>query len=844
VTFSLNNYAMSESLDNDTATNRATTFLTALISLPNLHRLQGQPTMSASSRARDLLLSLIAVPGLAVVTLLLLSAQALARIVAPRPAKTGTDAPSAETLSVVVAAGDDGQGMERTLRSVAVAAAAEGWPDHEVIVVGPAKSIDSLKNRETLPDLRLLRSESKELLQNWAAGIEASIGSLVILLVEGAELDEVSLDSLTSEFADGRTFAYAPVWELAGEKAGNVQTGSFRGEVRNGELHFWNASLPEAGRHPSPVLWSSGTGCVLRRDRFLELGGFDPQFGSPDTSFTDLCYRAWKREWPVVQGPDIRVTIHDRQAQLHQQGSPDLNQRDHLIFAWKDLSSPGMLCLTQLALTLRLLSDGVRGQLNLRPIRLALSELPCVLIHRLHRPASPMLSDIAVFDRSSRRSVLQLPVPLDAETGKAIPHNEGSTSALSAILKTDSSPLRMLLVCPQLPYPPSHGAAVRMWNVLKVLAERNRVDVLSFYETHLSKDEVDASVREMERYCGEVRVVPRRPDYRPSLLDRTVHVEQFDCPAMREALREMVERNGYDVIQVDKTEMAQYALPRPAPVQLLIEHIIFYHAYRRQFLTRDRVSLHRLIEYFKLRRFELRACRDFDGIVTMSQVDADFLRSRLPDHRCIVDSPNGVDLSHYRYIHEPAKNHDLLFVGNYDHSPNVDGIRFFLKEIFPVIKAEVPDVGLWIVGPGRYDALPEVAAEPQAVTTGFVDDTWPYMARCSVLVAPILAGSGTRLKILEAMASGIPVVTTAIGIEGIRAKNGVHAMIADDGHGFAQSVVTLLHSREMRETLRSSARQLMEGRYDWRSIGLRLEDSCRQLMRDRGSSPNRSSDIR
>ena len=376
-----------------------------------------------------------------------------------------------------------------------------------------------------------------------------------------------------------------------------------------------------------------------------------------------------------------------------------------------------------------------------------------------------------------------------------------------------------------------------MWNLLRTLSATHQIDVLSFAEPSLSDEQIAIATEKLRSHCRSVRVVVRRPvDLRPSLLDRSIHIEMFDCDEMRDELLEMVGRGGYDIVQFDKTELAQYALPGPAPVQLLVEHVVFYHAYRRQFLQHRQPSPARILEYLKLRRYELGACCRFDGVITMSKVDARLLRSRLPRHPCITDVPNGADTDYYRFSPRLAEGNDLLFVGNFDHSPNVDGVRFFLREVFPLVKASVPEARLFIVGPGPYHSLEEVASNPSVIPTGFVEDTRAYMERCTVFVAPILAGGGTRVKILEAMSAGIPVVSTTLGAEGLDVTPGTHLLIGDTARAFAEAVIRLLHNPDMRQRLRSNARSLVETHYSWTVIGERLEMVYRELLAKRGSA--------
>jgi len=798
-----------------------------LVSCLRYHRPQGHPAVPASTRVRDLLPLLAVLPGLAVVTALLLSARLIADRLAPQEVKPQSSPRFTGTTSIVVAVESGGEALRRCLHSVAEAIRTNGT-SLEVIVVGA--NSDSAEIWAELPTVRFLPGRVAGLVEKWQLGILAAIGETVIPLCDTATVDGGFLLPLLAGLEDERTFATVPICEEPAQGDSPDRTAGFRGDLHNGELRFWRASTSHESPGPHPVLWAQLQGCALRRDGLLELGGFDPQFGNSDLAHTDLCFRAWKRGWRVVQAPDSVIHATALSKLCPQHHPTDSDSRNLLLFAWKNFTTPSALWKFQVGLAARLIADSRQRQLNLRPLRFALSELPGLLRLPRRGASLQLLSEEEVFRISSHSRYLRQcgEAPTKAVVASA-PSEPGDKKPASA-RSVETSPLRILLMCPQLPYPPTHGSAVRMWNILKVLATRNRVDVLSFAEPSLSPDQVADSVKALGQYCDRVRIVARRPSYRPGPLDRTVHVEQFDCPEMREALLEMVETAEYDVIQLDKTELGQYLIPGPAPVQILSEHVIFYHAYRRQFLSRGRPSASRLIEYLKLRHYELQACRRFDCVVTMSAVDAHFLQSRLRSHPAIVSSPNGVDTDYYSLPPTRATGNDILFIGNYDHSPNVDGLRFFLKEIFPRVEAAVADVRLFIVGPGPFHLLPEVAAEPQAIATGLVDDTRPYMADCSVFVAPILAGSGTRLKILEAMAAGIPVVTTTVGVEGIEAVDGEHVLIADSERDFADCTVRLLRDIELRERLRVRARALVESRYDWREIGGRLEERWRRLL--------------
>ncbi len=855
-------------------------------------------------RMRDLLLALAIVPGLVAIAAVLLLARLASRLQGPHHARSAQTPSETATASILIAGQRDVRVARECIDSVVEAVRFDG-AHHEVIVIDADAAETGRMAASPELGVRLVAAGGDRPEDNWRLGIEAASRDVVVLLAGNALVERDFLRPLLSCFEDPRVFAVAsriyhgdneipraespshnpridhqvtrsPEHQGASESQPGVlaswcpgghgtdsKTGKTRGEVRNGEIRLWHAPWPAGEVSPQPVLWASRHGCAYHRARFLELGGFDPLFSDTEAGDADLCFRAWKRGWRVLL-EDRSVIRYPTPPPLGGQPLPsDLLERDRILLGWKTLASARRLIGCQLALAVRLLVEGSRGRLNLRPLRYALGGAVQLLRRVLAvRPDPLELSDEEVFRASSHRYFLKSSLASEQaqetssraqgtgnkaqgkqETGdwelgaaaaggsSGIQSPASSRSAASSaqypLITHHSSlitPLRILLVCPQLPYPPVHGAAVRMWNLLKALAARHRVDLLSFAEPGLGQEEVAASVRRLQPYCGTVRIVVRRPVFsRPSPLDRTIHVEMFDCPEMREALLDMVDRTRYDIIQFDKTELGQYALPPPAPVQLLVEHIIFYHAFRRQFLSWRRPSLSRLIDYLKLRRYELDVCRRCDGIVTMSRVDAEFLRARLPSHPSIVEVPNGVDTDYYRYAPDLATGNDLLFIGNFEHSPNVEGMAFFLARVFPLIRASAPEVRLLVVGPDPHRLVQGMAQDPSVIVTGLVEDTRPYMEKCSVFVAPILAGSGTRLKILEAMSSGIPVVSTTIGAEGLETTAGTHLLIADDPVGFAKRVVTLLRQPDLRQRLRAKARSLVEERYDWEIVGGRLE---------------------
>jgi glycosyltransferase involved in cell wall biosynthesis len=226
-------------------------------------------------------------------------------------------------------------------------------------------------------------------------------------------------------------------------------------------------------------------------------------------------------------------------------------------------------------------------------------------------------------------------------------------------------------------------------------------------------------------------------------------------------------------------------------------------------------------------RYELAAVASADLVLTMSDTDRDVL-ARFVDVPHAVTVPNGVDCRAFPFAREPRADGTLLFVGFFRHEPNVEAVRWFCHDVLPLVRAGAPHARFKVVGAYPPEVLRRLAADDVIEVTGRVEDIAPYYREASVFVAPVLQGSGTRLKILEAMASGCPVVSTTIGAEGLGAVDGEHVRLADDPQAMAAAILNLLHDPAGAAALATRARTFVEARYDWDAIAARLLAAYRE----------------
>jgi glycosyltransferase involved in cell wall biosynthesis len=422
--------------------------------------------------------------------------------------------------------------------------------------------------------------------------------------------------------------------------------------------------------------------------------------------------------------------------------------------------------------------------------------------------------------------------------------------------------MRILFLTPQLPYPPHQGTTIRNYNLIANLASRHEIHLLSFVR---SQDEIDRATP-LHQYCHSIETVltPRR-----SPLKRLLSLFLSPLPDMalrlpsaqfQTKLGAALRRVPFDVVQIEGIEMAPHRIlptsnvKRQAsnvkrqtsnvkrqtsnvkrPISIFDDHNAEYVLQRRAFETDVRqpkrwiAALYSLIQWKKLSRYEAMVCRLADRVVAVSEADRAALQRLVPGLNVTV-VPNGVDIEFYN--DQPKFGHwdldigicSLVFTGKMDFRPNVDAVVWFCQEVLPLVQREVPDVRFYVVGQSPHRRVLRLADDPAVTVTGHVDDVRPYIASACVYVIPLRIGGGTRLKVLEAMAMGKPIVSTSLGCEGFDGLvPGRELLVGDTPAEFAQRVIELLDDAPQRERLGRAARRFVEEHYDWRLIVPRLE---------------------
>jgi len=338
----------------------------------------------------------------------------------------------------------------------------------------------------------------------------------------------------------------------------------------------------------------------------------------------------------------------------------------------------------------------------------------------------------------------------------------------------------------------------------------------------------------MEEFCCGVEVAVRRlrrplahvPGlFRYAVAGKPLELKFEHCEELAHRIRDLAHAVDFDIVQIEHSSTALYLETLPPSSHR--KHILDFHnvvfdqldrlfRIERRPVTKARVAIHRAM----MRRWEPHYAERFDRCIAVSDVDRQLLIRANP--RLQVDVvPNGVDSQIYRPLGDGNTSPDLLFIGTMSYSPCADAAVYFCREVLPRIWRAMDNVELWIVG---RDPPPEVMrlSGDRVHVTGRVADVVPYYARTKVCVVPLRAGGGTRLKILEAMALGRPVVSTTMGCEGLDVVNGRHILIADSPETLAEMTLRLLTDRALCRRLTTNARELVVTHYDWDLIANRL----------------------
>jgi glycosyltransferase involved in cell wall biosynthesis len=400
--------------------------------------------------------------------------------------------------------------------------------------------------------------------------------------------------------------------------------------------------------------------------------------------------------------------------------------------------------------------------------------------------------------------------------------------------------MNILFLSTRSPYPLISGHSLRTYHILKGAAQNHNVTFVTFVqlpEHEFKKENLD----HLKGFCKGVH-----PFEIPADLSRITFAkmlfsnlfsslpfvaQKYDAPLMRQKIREIIQTEHIDLVHVDMLPLTAYINEFENLPKILVNHNVESVRLYRWFRTEPNPAKKAYlgIQWLKLKTFEQSAMNKFDGCVVVSELDKELLVKMGVKSRLFV-VPNGTNTKFFKPNNGKVVENSVLWIGHMDVHTNKDAVLYFWKDIYPILKMKYPQVKMTFVGTAPPKEIADAAQkDPQVKATGFVDDIRPYIDEAAIMVVPIRIGSGTRLKILDAMAMGKAIVSTSVGCEGINVNDGKDILVADDPQGFADKTISLLKDLEMRINLEKNALKVAET-YDWDLIREKQEVVYQDVM--------------
>lgn len=401
-----------------------------------------------------------------------------------------------------------------------------------------------------------------------------------------------------------------------------------------------------------------------------------------------------------------------------------------------------------------------------------------------------------------------------------------------------AKPMRVLLTLPGPLFPADTGGKIRSLNIFSRLAKTREIHAVSLADPLADAQAIDDMKAVFASYTPVFRQETRkysRRFYTEILANQFSSWPYFlakgNHPGFRSAVRELASRKQVDLLLCDFLHTAAPLSELAFRPKVVFEHNVEFLLRKRKWQAEKR-SLHRLVfgrEWRKTRTVEACVCRSFDHVITVSDDDQRTLQDEFAiEHTSAI--PTGVDTDFFRPTETVAQPGRMVFVGSMDWDPNEDGIVWFLREVYPRIRREMPEASLSIVGRAPSSRLRAIASRETAVEiTGRVPDVRPLLSQAEVVIVPLRVGGGTRIKIPEAMAMAKPVVATAVGAEGLSFCHGREICIAEQPEDFAQAVLKLFRNPVLRSSIGAAARREVAAKYSWDGVAARFEEILQQV---------------
>ncbi|MFH1039027.1 MAG: glycosyltransferase family 4 protein [PVC group bacterium] len=379
------------------------------------------------------------------------------------------------------------------------------------------------------------------------------------------------------------------------------------------------------------------------------------------------------------------------------------------------------------------------------------------------------------------------------------------------------------------PYPPNDGGKIRIYQMLKNLADRYDIHFLSFYRDPAERERLEG----IRPFCRSADAVLY--GHQPmGLFSRALfpqYCQYWINPAMVKKITGILQSRPIGLAQIDFTLMAYYGRVIGDIPSIFVEHDAGILEFGKSYNPAGRgwKKLLEFYEWMRMLHFELDLLPAFTKVIVLNREDEDLLKSFLP----LLDISTvtmGTDLEQFLEPYRRVGNKKMIYVGSMDHYPNVDAVSWFVSSMLPLIRETEPEAALMIVGSGTSDRIADIRGRPGVEYIGPVEDVRPYLREVAVFVAPVRLGSGMKGKVLEALAMAKPMVATPVAASGIPVVSGEHLLIADDARSFSKGVIRLFRDPALRETVARNGQRLVRENFGWKAKADEMDLIYREIL--------------
>ncbi len=392
--------------------------------------------------------------------------------------------------------------------------------------------------------------------------------------------------------------------------------------------------------------------------------------------------------------------------------------------------------------------------------------------------------------------------------------------------------MNILLVSSYLPYPLYSGGHIRLYNLIKRLSKKHHITLICEQRSYQTKKHI----QEVEKFCTKLITITRKKQWSLTNIVKTGFSSQsflitgHTLPEMKEFILRELSRQSFDLIHAETFYIMQN-IPETTIPLVLAEHNIEYLVYKRYAANFSALARPLLeIDILKIKKYEEACWKRATKLVAVSQVDKEIM-----GRQDVQIVPNGVDLKKFQIsnikFQMSNKEKRVLFIGDFQWLQNKDAVKWILKDIWPTLNSELrtqnleQNIKLWIVGKNIPSSIKKLTHDQSVIfDENAPKETEKIYQQADVLLAPIRVGGGTQYKILEAMASGVPVITTPLGIAGLEVKPQKEVLVANSVEEFVEKLQEIVENKKLREELVQNARRAIEKYYDWDKITEKLDE--------------------